>query len=75
MAPLRCVCGDVIPFGSEEVGPVCSIGSLKFYERASMWGHPSSRQKVLLCDRHTVQLIEFLKEVQRDGRDPQEVPE
>lgn len=58
----------------EEIGPVASIASLKFYENAALFGRPASRQKCFFCEDCTPALIEFLKERQTYGPGPREVP-
>lgn len=69
MPPLECVCGALIPFNDAKVGPISKIGSLMFYETSADWGRPTSRQRVLFCEKHTLELIDFLKKVQFDGPD------
>lgn len=74
MAPRICACGAEIPIDSS-IGPVASIASLKFYENAAMFGHPTSRQKVFFCEECTRELISFLRGRQQHGPGPREVSE
>lgn len=69
MATRLCVCRREITM-DESIGPVASIAALKFYENASLYGHPTSRQKVFFCEECTPALIEFLKERQNYGPGP-----
>jgi hypothetical protein len=57
----------------EEMGPVASIASLKFYENAALYGRPSSRQKCFFCDVCTKELILFLKDRQANGPGAEEM--
>lgn len=69
-----CACGREIPL-DDSIGPVSTIGSLKFYENAALFGHPSSRQTVFLCEVCTPELIAFLRGRQQHGPGPREVSE
>lgn len=66
MAARVCICGAEI-LALDNVGPVASIASLKFYRNAAEFGKPASRQKCFLCDECAPLLIEFLKERQANG--------
>lgn len=74
MAARMCVCGREIPM-LEEIGPVASIASLKFYDNAALFGRPSSRQKCFFCETCTPELISFLRGRQQHGPGPREVSE
>lgn len=73
MASRVCVCHKDIRFGDHTTGPVTKIDSLKFYENASMFGHPASRQRVFLCGDCTEKFIEFLDDRRVSGPGTQEV--
>ena len=74
MAPRACACGREILM-DEKTGPVARIRSLKFYESSDRFGHPLSRQDAFFCEWCTARLIEFLREIKRDGPGPREVAE
>lgn len=60
--PRHCPCGREVRVETTR-GPVAGIGSLKFYESAEDFGHPTSRQRVFLCDEHTEQFIQWLRSI------------
>lgn len=64
----QCPCGSVIPV-RQDYGPTSTLAAIKFYETADLVGHPTSRRKVHLCDKHTEEFIAFLNHVRTDGSD------